>query len=75
MSWLTEIELVHALVVLLNSVFITGDAEPETSVTVMAICSSILFIALGIPKLKRRQRHAEMVETLDKIDLRRLAGT
>ncbi len=75
MSWLIDIEVLHALIVLMDSVFITGDAEPQTSVTVMSLCSSILFILLGIPKLKRRQKQAEAVDRLDKVDLRRLAGT
>lgn len=75
MSWLTDIDAVHALSVLLNSVFISGDAEPQTSVTVMTICSALLFTVLGVPKLKRRQRLAARVQTLDKVDLRRLSGT
>ena len=75
MSWLTEIEAMHTLTVLLNSVFVSGDAEPQTSVIVMTICSALLFTVLGLPKLKRRQRLAARVNTLDKVDLRRLSGT
>lgn len=75
MTWLTDIEAVHALLVLLDSVFVSGNAEPQTSVYVMSICSSLIFILLGVPKLKSKQKRALRVQNLDKVDLRRLAGT
>ena len=74
-SWLSDITWLHTLWVLLESVFVSGNAEPETSVYVMATFGSFLFIILGVPKLKGHHARAKRVRQLTQDDVRRLAGT
>ena len=52
MSWLEPL-LQYPLGMLLYTVFVDGSADTNTTVIVMSVAAALLFVLLGVPKLKQ----------------------